>query len=354
MNKLLRILASVILLVSVIQVCHGGIPGPFILQDADRWGLGAHPILGYDDESKLTLGAGGVIYHEPEADDQDTDEMEFHASYNGADECDMMVDYNCFSEGNARSTEGSFGFKREYFAYRDVRYRSVDFPFEIGRSFKIKEKVYCGPIYKFKYRDVQLADDKSTPANSDLYGMGIMHLSGFGGRLSYRNLPNGQIYRRKGNILTMTGMVYSHLFLSSANFVKLDFDYRHYIPVREKSVLAFQLVGKSARGDVPFDYLYSLEGKNLLRGGRRDMGRYLLAGQVELRFPIRWRVGGVVFLGSGEVEDRVKSFGSNICVTRGFGLRFALNKKKHINFRLDVAFDNQGDSKKYLTIKEAF
>jgi len=321
------------------------------VKEEEKWGIGAHPIIGYDDESSLTLGAAGVIYFEPEDKNQDLDEIELSTTYNWAKQYDLMASYSKYFKGNICSIDGLFGYQNRPDDFKGEEYEAEYFPFEIGVSFKILEKIYIGPVYKFNYSETHFDSDS---ADERIYGSGEIYSSGLGGQLIYNNTPKGEIYRRSGNIFKISSVHYSPLLLSSSRFTETSADYRHYFPVFNRCVFALQFAGKTSLGDMPFYSIPSLESKSLLRGGESDIGNYFLAGQTEFRFPVLWRISAAVFIGAGEVEDKIKNFGNDICVAGGGGLRIALNKKKSINLRFDIAFNNKGESGKYIKIREAF
>ncbi len=318
------------------------------------WGIGAHPIIGYDDEVKLTLGMGGVLYFEPKNKNQDLDEIDIQTTYNWAKQSDFMVDYFKYFNDNKISIEGGFGYKNTPDDYNDFEYDAEFLPFDINVLFKIHEKLFIGPRYNFVYSKVHFKNNDSEVLPENINGKGFSHNSGLGGQILYKNIPLGQIYRRKGVIATLSGIYYAPALLSSKEFASLKFDYRQYFPVFDQSVFAFQFSAKTTKGDVAFFDLLSLESKNLLRGAYDKTGKYFLAGQAEYRFPLFWRIGGTTFLGVGEVEDRINKFGSDICVAGGPGIRIVLNKKKNITLRFDFAFNNSGEVSKYIKIKEAF
>ncbi len=318
------------------------------------WGIGGHPIAGYDDKSKLTLGAACVIYFEPEDKNQDIDEIQFSSTYNWAKQYDLMTSYNKYFKDNIWSVDGTFGYKNYPDDYNDEEYKAVYLPFEIGAAYKLRDKIYVGPLYEFQYGNTEFIDKNAEAVRDDISGNGKMYISGLGGQFIYKNIPTGQLYRRQGNIFTISSILFSPVFLSSYQFAGVHADYRHYIPVMKKCVLAFQVEGKTVMGDVPFQYIPSLEAKDLLRGGSDQSGRHFIAGQTEFRFPIIWRFGGTVFVGAGETKDHMKIFGSDPSVAGGTGFRIALNKKQSINLRFDLAVNEKGEVSKYIKIKEAF
>jgi len=67
-------------------------------------------------------------------------------------------------------------------------------------------------------------------------------------------------------------------------------------------------------------------------------GNRMLVGQAEYRRELFWRVGAVAFAGAGAVAPTSAEFGNTDPEPGGgFGLRFVLAKRNHINLRTDFA-----------------
>lgn len=323
-----------------------------VQDEQENWGIGAHPIIGYDSHSSLTIGAGAVIYFEPEDKNQDLDEIELITSYNLTNQYDMMVNCSKYLKNNICCINSQFGYQNYPDDYNDMDYDAVFFPFEVGASFNIYDKIYFGPLYKFEYSDTRFKNNNF--ANETISGAGEKYLSGLGGQIIYKNIPRGQYYRREGNILTISSIYYSHTLRSSSEFYTINMDYCHYFPVCNESVLAFQIAAKSCQGDVPFYDILNLEGKGILRGASSMSGKYFLAGQTEFRFPVYKRIGAALFIGAGEVKNTIGDFNSDIGVAGGIGMRIKLNKAKNINLRFDFAYNDDSEKSIYIKIKEAF
>ncbi len=129
-------------------------------EDESRWGIGAHPIIGYDNDSSLTLGAAAVIYFKPEDDSRDTDEIAFVTSCNLAKQYDVMVEYSKYFKNNFCIIDGSFGYQNYPDDYMGEDYDAVYYPFVIGAAFKIYKEIYMGPLYSFKYSNAGFINDK--------------------------------------------------------------------------------------------------------------------------------------------------------------------------------------------------
>ena len=111
-------------------------------------------------------------------------------------------------------------------------------------------------------------------------------------------------------------------------FEKISVDYRYYLPLRNKRVLAFDLAAGYAWGDMPLSQRFSVGGADTLRGYRDDQfrGNSMLRGTAEYRFPIRNKVQGVVFYDIGYAWDKrdQKEFDLGL-MESGYGLGLRVN-----------------------------
>lgn len=357
MNKIIFALSASLLLFSVqvsADVTVEKTSATESQKSEPKWGIGGHPIFGYDNESSLTLGAGCVFYVEPDDKNQNLDEYELHSSYNFTKQYDFMLSYSKFFKNNFCNIDGEFGFQKYPQDFEDENYDAVFIPFDIGTSFKIKDNIYAGPIYRFKYSNIDFIEDDSNITQRYIGDSGEKYYSGFGLQFVINNVPKGQLYKREGNNFKITTVNYSEILGSDFSFTTIKADYRQYFPFFQKCVLAYQIVAKLTFGDVPFIELPSVKSNKILRGGTDNYGNFVFVCQTEFRFPIFWRIGGTVFAGIGESNNVWSEFGQNTCIAGGTGLRLTLNKKKNITMRFDFAINNKADTNVYIKILEAF
>jgi hypothetical protein len=143
---------------------------------------------------------------------------------------------------------------------------------------------------------------------------------------------------------------------SDFNFTYFNLDLRRYVEITAGSVLAMQALATMTSGDVPFYFLSQLGGSDVMRGYFE--GRYrdkdLLAVQLEYRFPLFWRLGGVVFAGAGDVAPEFSRFSvDQVKPAVGLGLRFMYNVDEKVNVRVDFGVGKKS-SGLYMTAYEAF
>ena len=164
---------------------------------------------------------------------------------------------------------------------------------------------------------------------------------------------------RKGFFSELAFIHYPAAIGSDYEFTSVFTDVRWFHPVRQRNVLATQLVGQFSYGKPPFNQLALMGGESIMRGyylGRfRD--RNLLATQVEYRMLPFWfakRWGASVFAGTGTVFNNFRTLETNhIVAAGGAGLRFQLFPRKDVWIRLDVAFTSEGNGI-YIFVGEAF
>jgi len=172
------------------------------------------------------------------------------------------------------------------------------------------------------------------------------------------------IYDTRDNILTATTGMYGDVssvwnntsFGGEFNYYSFDADLRKYFLVSKSTVIGLQAWVQLKTGDVPFLQLSYLGGSSIMRG--YYSGRYrdnnLLAVQAELRQQLTTKLGVVLFVGYGEVADRLKQFAiRDLHQSMGVGVRRRLSKTEKVNLRMDIGFVN-GKGNIYVNIAEAF
>lgn len=168
------------------------------------------------------------------------------------------------------------------------------------------------------------------------------------------NLLNAE----RGWYAEVTHGFYGRVLGGTHEFQLTRVDLRHYFqPFRYRTdVLAFQLLVHFTYGEPPLGELAALGSSEMMRGyyeGRyRD--RNMIAAQVEYRAKITGRLGGVLFVGVGDVANQTTDFRfENLRGSVGFGLRFLLDKRENLNIRADWGFGNRTNNY-YLNVAEAF
>jgi hypothetical protein len=235
-------------------------------------------------------------------------------------------------------------------------YTPVEFTLNGGLLWEVYPGLYIGPRYRFSYFDVKDRSVGGLLEQGTVTGSEGTVVSGLGVQVSCDRRDDG-IYPRKGYIVDLKGLHYPEFLGSSENFSRASFDYRHFFTAFGKHVFALQYVLELSAGTVPFQMLPELGGQYMMRGfyeGRyRDL-KYT-AFQGEYRFPLFWNFGAVAFGSVGKVAGDVNTLLSaeHIRASGGGGIRYAIDRERHINVRVDFAFSAEGFSV-YFDIFEAF
>ena len=121
-------------------------------------------------------------------------------------------------------------------------------------------------------------------------------------------------------------------------------------------MLALRAYGRLAFGDVPFFDLSLFGLHNDLRGYKT--GKYrdqmLLATQGEYRHRLNHWLGFAVFGGLGEVAPKIDQVDTdNVLWSGGAGLRFRIARENPVDFRVDLAYGNDGRAF-YVGVGQAF
>jgi outer membrane protein assembly factor BamA len=160
-----------------------------------------------------------------------------------------------------------------------------------------------------------------------------------------RDKRNSSFYPTKGSLFDLTGDFFDQSLGSKRQYQNYKVGYNAYQEVGKKQVLAYRGMICSANQSVPFYDLCLFGVSNDLRGytGGEFQNRRMFATQAEYRRELPKRLGVVAFAGIGGVAHRWNEFRSDsLLPAAGAGLRFKLDKKNHINYRIDWAIGRAG------------
>ncbi len=160
----------------------------------------------------------------------------------------------------------------------------------------------------------------------------------------------------KGSLLRIKFSNFNDHVGSDYDFQGFDVDYRKFIDLKNKQVLAIQGLGIFTFGDVPYRNLAVLGGNSIMRGyyGGRYRDKKFIGGQAEYRFPVYKRFSGVAFGSLGQVADDIPDINfSQFKYAGGGGVRFAVLPKENLNLRFDLAKGGEGLNY-YIVLAESF
>jgi hypothetical protein len=331
-------------------------------EEKSAWGIAPFPIIAYQPETSLMLGAGSVFYIRPQNGGTKNDDFKVVAFYTLKKQYKIVNDNDIYFKKDLfwlrPGVEYSL-FPADYYGIggntpesAKEKYTPKKVPLNVSFLMKLYGNLYAGPSYDFQYCSI-VKTEKGKALDAGTTGNGT-NISSGAGTMIVLDERRGGINPGGGYYAEFRGIRYAHAIGSDNGFILANLDLRAYIPFGE-TTLGFQFVGSVAHGTIPFYFYPSLGSDSILRGylEGRYIDRYLSAVQSEYRFPVYERFGGVVFAGVGEVAHTPSGFGKHIRAAVGSGLRFMIDTEEKINIRFDVTY-NRKDTFVYVKILEAF
>ena len=209
---------------------------------------------------------------------------------------------------------------------------------------KTRRDIFIGP--RFQYRKVGARiDGLAPPGGFEVPEIDIRSNSVALGFHVQRDLRDSTFYATKGNLFDFTADFFDQAWGSRREYQVYKIAYNGFHEVASRQVLAYRAMACAANGSVPFYDLCLFGFNNDLRGYTTGefQNRRMFAGQAEYRLELKKRLGVAAFGGVGGVARRWGDFRSDeLLPAAGAGLRFKLDKKNHINYRIDVAFGREG------------
>lgn len=335
------------------------------------------PLVYYTPETRLAYGAALTATLRFRRDSAFADarpsQLTFGVAYTQNRQLLLYLPFQLFYARNTYYAYGELGYYRyNYYFYglaenevpRELY--GVNFPRVRLNAFRRvapalpQGKLYAGLRYQIEDYAVTTVAPGGQLAGGTIPG-------GRGSRLTGGGL--GLFYDARDNVFYPTRGVVADLSLLYRNrsvekgtaapttrFNRYAADVSSYHQLPARAVLALNYFASFTAGTAPFNALSLLGGTRRLRGyyeGRyRDQNAALLQG--ELRLPVYRRLGAVLFGGVGALgneQDLLRLRRPKAAY--GGGLRFVLNRRDHLNLRLDYGLGRQS-SGFYLTIGEAF
>ena len=327
----------------------------------------ALPIVYYTPETKIASGVGGIYYlrslNDPLKGHPSTIFMDI--IYTQKKQFIIEITPDLYLTKGEFHLVGYLGFKKYVEKLyglgsqtsenmeEDYIYRSVKLKFSLRN--RISPGFYAGIQYDFEHSKITEMKPGGILDSGDVLGKEGGTISGLGIILVQDNRDN-LFFPSKGTLLQAYAMVFNSAFASDYSFNRFTFDFRQYMTVFFKHVLAFQQNVIVTSGNVPFQRLPMLGGPSVMRGyiqGRfRDKKAIYL--QMEYRVPLIWRLSAAGFVGYGDVAAKLKALKLNdFKISGGLGIRYQVNRKSGTNVRLDFGFA-KGNFGVYAMINEAF
>jgi len=238
----------------------------------------------------------------------------------------------------------------------EEKYTPGEFFTDISPLLRLKNNFYAGPLFHFRFSEIEKTENGKILESGLIPGSDETAESGIGAVLNYDS-RNSTFYPTSG-LYYEASLIWCRSEIGSEyNFFIVSADLRYFLAIYNKHVLAFQFKGDFSGGEVTFQSMPGIGGNEIMRGlmFNRYMDKTAMAFQGEYRFPLFWRLGGVLFASAGEVQKSVMDYNRNDLVyAAGAGLRFILDREKNIPARLDFGINEDKKVNIYFIVKEAF
>jgi len=223
---------------------------------------------------------------------------------------------------------------------------------------------YIGGLYlgtKTSYKFDQASDEVNDFTREFFEQNGITDnfVSSIGLNFSFDN-RDYPYYPTRGFTFSVRPKLNADWLGSDNDYVDTDYAFSYFYPFNEQTILAVNISGGFAFGDVPFDGYQNYGIRNSLRGyeAGKYKGKNMIASQAELRWKFYRKWGAVFFAGTGSIwgneSGGEEEFERNWLPSAGLGLRFMVSRAKKINLRLDYALGVDGNQGLYFGVMEAF
>jgi surface antigen Omp85-like protein len=208
----------------------------------------------------------------------------------------------------------------------------------------VGKRVFIGPRYQHRRLNAR-NDGEVPPGGFEVPAIDIRSNSAALGFHIQRDLRDSTFYPTKGTLFDFTADFFDQVWGSRREYQTYKIAYNGFRELRPRQIFAYRAMACSANGSVPFYDLCLFGFNSDLRGYTTGefQNRRMFAGQAEYRVELRKRLGIVAFGGVGGVARRWGEFRSDqLLPAAGAGLRFNLDKKNHINYRIDFAVGREG------------
>jgi len=222
---------------------------------------------------------------------------------------------------------------------------SIDGSIYFGELLRnVGKNVFIGPRYQFRRLGAGLDGDRP-PGGFEIPEIDFKANSAALGFHVQRDRRDSTFYPTKGSLFDFTGDFFDQVWGSRREYQTYKIAYNGFRQLAPRQVFAYRAMGCSANGSVPFYDLCLFGFNSDLRGYTTGefQNRRMFATQAEYRIELPKRLGLVAFGGVGGTARRWNEFRSDqLLPAAGAGLRFNLDKKNHINYRIDLAFGREG------------
>jgi hypothetical protein len=338
-----------------------GYPAVFYLPET-RWGIGA--------------GASYNFYINKQDSVSPPSQIQLGIGYTQNNQKLIYLPYDLYWKERKHSLSGEIGYYDYSYYFYGVgpgnesgkrELYDVRFPrFRINYLRKIRDRFFVGARWWYEDYDVYNLAENAWLSNDSILGGTGNRTSGPGLVALWDNRDN-IYFTLKGTYLEFVVHNQEKIWGSEFGYTRYRIDYRWFLQTAEKQALGLHAFGDVIVGNVPFSQMPAAGNIKRMRGyyeGRyRDRNALIFETEYRGYFWRRW--GATAFFNYAFLANSLSNFNlKQDYASAGAGLRFAFDKEKRINIRLDAALpigDKQNPEKNlisktliYFTIGEAF
>lgn len=333
-----------------------------------RWGIAPIAAPYYTPDTGWAIGAYLVTTLKPDEASSFTtpDELSLYIAYTQKKQATLGLIPNIFLGNGAVKLSGKGELNKYPTAFwgigpdtdKDDReiYTPVESWGDILLLVRAYGALYIGPLVHFRFSDIDDIEDDGIIDSGEIRGGDGTREIGTGISFQYDTRDN-LFYPVSGWFIEGRSSFNREELNSEYSFTRFELDARWFAGIYGEHVIAMQVEAKAAAGDIPLQSYCGIGGNEIMRGYLKDryLDRTSLAAQAEYRFPLIWRIAGVIFGAAGEVQDNPGDYNTDdIHYSGGGGLRLILDRAQHIAARVDCGVNDDGTPNFYFLVKEAF
>ncbi len=323
------------------------------------------PVIYYAPETRFVFGLGGVATFRPKENTATArpSTITAGAAYTQNKQLLLYSTYQLFLDNNKNYIFGEAGYYiYSYFYFGTGKNEvpeelyKVNYPrIRLNATRLILPNIYAGLGYQFENYNITETEPNGALAADTIPGSQGSRTSGLGLQFVY-DTRDTVLFPSDGWYGLLSTMNNGRHWGGNFNFNRIELNVSKYQRLYKDLILAVNSYNSFVLGTAPFQQQSQMGGNKQMRGyyqGRFTDYNQLALG-AETRFPIYRRFGGVAFFNAGVLGNQNDFIRFNdIKYSYGAGVRFNVNRKDHLNIRLDYALGPNTNGI-YFTIGEAF
>jgi outer membrane protein assembly factor BamA len=325
------------------------------------------PIIGYNPETSLILGAGGFYAVRPSDSTRRVSFINGNGLVTLNKQWQVALGLNYFSPHETYYLQANISYndfplyfygigedinirERELFSSNNFRFQAILYH-ALRKKWFAGAGIRYGNVHRLEFQQSGILEQLAPVGLFGNYYAGTQ----VGVLLDNRD---SQLTPSRGWFVNATQFFHARALGSEYNFRSYQVDVRHYRKpwANRGHVLAFQAFAIHNSGEVPFTELALLGGDNAMRGyylGKyRDKNYWTV--QTEYRHQVKSWLGFVAFAGIGSIAPTLEGFSeATVLPTYGVGARFKIIPSENVNLRIDYGH-GRDTGNFYFGISEAF